>query len=291
MSYHQVPQAVRDRAVKIVADCIAKANKHFGRTYDIPNVLFDLRGRVGGCAQGTSLIRLNSVLLMENLEEYYTQVIPHEVAHCIDTANGDNARPYSDYGFVLRNGRRMKRSIHGPSWQHIMRAVFGLEPSRCHQMDTTNAAVRTKTKYEYKCKSCNKSFFVSSVRHNKQRAYAASNAGASFYTCNGCGRARGALIYVANLGKVSVQQARAASAARKQPAFQPPVLSAYDPAPANKQVLKPKSVESKGAMDIARKIMVQYGFTLTRGQFLVRAVEAGLKETTASTYYNTLKRK
>jgi hypothetical protein len=54
------------------------------------------------------------------------------------------------------------------------------------------------------------------------------------------------------------------------------------------QVLKP-APQLTGAAAIAKEIFTRYGGQLTRGQFIVRAQDRGLKATTASTYYAGLK--
>lgn len=274
---------IRKRVDAIVLICIAKAEKHFGRKYNAINVQYNVRGRKGGHAIGDNHIDLNPILFMENQEEYFTQVVPHEVAHCIDSANGDNRRAEGMAGIRFnRNGRmrRAKRSIHGPTWQHIMR-VFGLEPDRTHCMDTTNAAVRTKTKYEYKCVKCSKSYFVSSVRHNKQRRAALTNPGGSYYTCTRCGRREGALVFVANRGQVSFEQAREASKTL-------PTKFTFDHIPPHK--LPPKLREEVGLSNVerARKIYGMYNH-LGRGVCISKMVDIGLKSTTASTYYQNFR--
>lgn len=187
----QVPGHIKDRINEVVVKCIVTAQDHFHRFYDIPSVDFDCRGRKAGYARGDQYISLNPILLMENVEEYINQVIPHELAHCIDSANGDNQRP----AWHMRNGRRIKRSIHGPTWKHIMR-LFGLQPDRCHGMDTTNAAVRVKEKFEYQCITCKSVYKIGGVRHRKQQEYARVNNGVSMYTCNKCGRIHGGLEYI-----------------------------------------------------------------------------------------------
>jgi SprT protein len=278
---------MRARVENEVKRYVALATKKTGRHYNVPLVKFDLRGRTAGVARGTHTVDFNPILLMENPEEYFGETIAHEVAHCIDTANGDNQSEgirFDRYGRM----RRAKRSIHGPSWKHIMRNIFGVEPQRTHDMDTTNAQVRVKTKFEYQCKCCNKSLFVSSVRHNKQRRYELMNPGKSFYTCKRCGRERGQLRFIANRGQVSYEQAREAAQQKTPVRFTDEHIPPSKLPPALKQKVMDGTRSSK---DIAVGIMARYGGHLTRGQFIVRAVEAGMKETTASTYYAQLRRR
>jgi SprT protein len=190
-----VPQAIKDRCEQSLRRFIGIAEARFGRAYTVPVIEYTDRGKRAGYAQGENLINLNPVLLMENVEEFVNQVVPHELAHCIDTANGGNRRVFG-----------MKRSIHGPSWKAIMR-LFGCDALRCHSMDTSNAQVRTKTKYEYRCECCSKTYILSSVRHNRQQQWNQVNPGKSFYFCKTCGPT-GTLTLMANHGKVSVVEAR-----------------------------------------------------------------------------------
>ena len=281
-----VPVELRAKVESEVKRYVGLAVKAFGKHYNVPLVKFDLRGRTAGVAMGTHTVNFNPILFMENQAEYFGETIAHEVAHCIDCANGDNNRiePWN----IFMNRRRSKRSIHGPTWKHIMRNVFGVEPERTHDMDTTNAAVRTKTKYEYQCLSCKKSLFVSSVRHNKQRRHELMNPGASFYTCKRCGRTNGKLRFIANRGQVSFEQARAAAQQKAPVRFTDEHIPPSKLPPALKAKVAATAVSSK---DLAIAIMARYGGHLTRGQFIVRAVEAGMKETTASTYYAQLRRR
>lgn len=252
----KIPESIENQVREIVRQCVEKASKHFGKQYIVPNVLFNVRGRMGGCARGDYLVNFNPILLMENQEEYFKQVIPHEVAHCIDAANGRDIQYQAGY--------RLKRSIHGPSWKRIMR-LFGCEPTRCHQMNTTNAAVRIKTKYEYYCRGCNRTYFMGPVRHKKQQHHA-SLTGCSFYTCNKCGRERGTLAFVANRGKVSLRDFRE----EQQPA-------------------QTQNNFTGSNYELARRIFY-YGGAKDRQAFIAQAVAEGMKPTTASTYYASLKR-
>lgn len=277
-----IPTETRAKVENEVKRYTSLAVKHFGKHYNVPVVKFDVRGRVAGYAEGTHTVRFNPVLFMENQAEYFGETIAHEVAHCIDTANGDNR---SEGVRIDRRGRirRAKRSIHGDSWKFIMRRVFGVEPERTHCMDTTNAAVRTKTKYEYRCTSCKKSLFVSSVRHNKQRRHALNNPGKSFYTCKSCGRQRGALVFVANRGQVSIEQARAASTQQNTP-----TKFTFDHIPPHKLPPALKAEVGLSNMDRARKIYGMFNH-LGRGVCIRKMVEIGLKETTSSTYYQNFR--
>lgn len=256
----QVTPEIKARVAADVKKYVGMAEKHFGRSYQVPQVEYTVVGQRGGFARGTGLVNFNAVLLMENVEDFIARTVPHEVAHCIDTANGGNAR----------KAFQRKRSVHGPSWKAIMR-LFGIADStRCHSYDTSNAQTRTKRKFEYACGGCGKPVLVSSVIHNKIQLR-----GIEYWTrC--CGRGRGKLVFKQNLGQVTFQEATVAAEARKT-TKEVPV-----------SILVPKP-PLQGNVAIAKSIWLQYGGNLTRGQFMVRAIEKGMNSGTASTYYANLK--
>lgn len=273
-----VPKHIQDRISKDVEKYVAIAASHFGKDYRIPAIHYDVRGRVAGYAEGVNTVRFNPILLMENLETFIARTVPHEVAHCIDSANGDNARPVGLY--LMRNGRRPKRSVHGPSWERIMR-LFGVKDiGRCHDYDVKNAQVRVKAKFEYKCSGCQKSFFVSSVLHNKMRM-----GQERWGRC--CGRARGRLVYAANLGQKTYQElaAHTQQLQKKEPLDE-----------AIKHIKEIPIIEFRmPTLDLngniserARKIYKMYGH-LGRQVAIRKMMEIGVKETTASTYFQNFR--
>lgn len=66
----------------------------------------------------------NIKLAVQNPEEYYNQVVPHEVAHHIQ--------------YLLFPKSMHKLQGHGKEWQRIMRDVFELSPDRYHSMDISD---------------------------------------------------------------------------------------------------------------------------------------------------------
>lgn len=106
-----------------IAQCVQMAHA-LGVPLPMPTVSFDLRGREAGQAYWRrNHVRLNSVLLAENPEEFIKHSIGHEVAHLVTlTKHGEGISP------------------HGDEWQAVMQA-FGLEPLRCHRFNTSNSAV------------------------------------------------------------------------------------------------------------------------------------------------------
>jgi len=125
---------------------------------------FDLRGQSAGMvrfpAHATPQIRYNRILLMENPQHFIRQTVAHEVAHLV-------ARHH--YGSGIRP--------HGAEWQSVM-ALFGVEPRRCHDYDTSRSTTRRLTRHPYQC-GC-QTHQLSSIRHNRIAA-------GQRYHCRRCG--------------------------------------------------------------------------------------------------------
>ena len=66
----------------------------------------------------------NIKLAIKNPNEYYDQVVPHEVAHHIQ--------------YLLFPKSMKKLAGHGKEWKGIMKNVFELSPDRFHSMDTSD---------------------------------------------------------------------------------------------------------------------------------------------------------
>ena len=145
----QIQRIVEER-VRVICD------RHGIR---IPLVGFDLRGRAAGQAIWPSnRIRLNWVLLQDNLPAFLENVIPHELCHLWHRQLGVADRP------------------HGQFWQGLMRQM-GAEPNRCHDFKVEDQA-RQQRQFIYHCQCGPHS--LSARRHNRiQRGEAA-------YFCKRC---------------------------------------------------------------------------------------------------------
>lgn len=160
-----VSKELKGRIETVVLDCLDKAQKRFGisSVTKIPEVRFNTKGKTAGWAcwnGGRPYIDINPILLNENVEEVVNQTVPHEVAHIVVNEVYENAR--------VRDSWTNRRQIapHGHEWQQVMR-LFGKEPHRCHQMDTsTIQKLRSRgNRFVYKCNCMEHE--VSITRHNR----------------------------------------------------------------------------------------------------------------------------
>lgn len=133
------------------------ANAEYGHNMSSPHIRFDKRGTCGGTADSNLMeLNFNAGLMLDNWDEYMNQVVPHEVAHLVKAhVFGSN-----------RKGRMM--SSHGGYWKQVMR-VFGIEPDRCHSMDTSKFKQFKSPvkKFMYVCEGCQKEIVLTAVRHNR----------------------------------------------------------------------------------------------------------------------------
>lgn len=154
-----VTQDKKNKIDTAVLDCIYMADQLFGKGVTAPEVRYDLIGRSAGQAvydqfgKSPYVIRVNPVLLNENESYIVNQTVPHEMAHVVV------------YQFYLARGIQVKG--HGNEWKRVMR-YFGLEPDRCHSLDTTTIrAIRGGVEYHFNCGCVGKVYKLSKHKYNK----------------------------------------------------------------------------------------------------------------------------
>lgn len=118
-----------------VLETYLRAEQVFQRSFELPEIDWGQRGTCAGRASWRqNQISLNSVLLIENRDEFIREIVPHEVAHLINRAlHGPMVKP------------------HGSEWRSVMVAL-GQTPNRCHNFDVSNARVRTERRHTCRCK-------------------------------------------------------------------------------------------------------------------------------------------
>ena len=158
-----VPQEIKDMCQAEIDRCTAIAKRNYPNVVlPTPTLSYDQRGRVAGTYHYVGhRIKINAVLLMENVDEMVENTVSHEYAHLVDRAV---------HGQQFRwKGHRRVRISHGATFKQIMRE-FGRSESTTHNMDTTNATVKRKTgvKHIWKCGCGNGVMELGAKRHAKQ---------------------------------------------------------------------------------------------------------------------------
>ncbi len=161
MTNQSTNTAFRKQAEATVRQAETCARNFYGIKLPDAVIDFSLRGRCAGQARvernGETCLRINQQLLAENLDDFLSKTIPHEVAHLI-------------VNWQARKKRQRPRP-HGPEWQAVMQNCFNLEPKRCHSYQTTPARIVPRP-FLYSC-NC-REHLLTSIMHNKiSRSYQA----------------------------------------------------------------------------------------------------------------------
>ena len=92
-----------------------------------PIIKFDLRGRsTGGTARGYRELRFNLDWYAADPARFLSIVVPHEVAHIVDSAL-ELSQPVNPFAY-----RRQRRLSHGPQWVRICKALGGDGQRTCN---------------------------------------------------------------------------------------------------------------------------------------------------------------
>jgi len=155
-----VTQDKKNKVDTAIQDCLFMAEKLFGKGVTAPVVRYDLVGRSAGQAvyekfgKTPHVIRVNPILLNENEEYIVNQTVPHEMAHVVIH------QFYEDRGIHVKG--------HGNEWKRVMR-YFGLQPNRCHSLDTTTIqAIKNKgEEYHFNCGCVGQVYNLSKKKYDK----------------------------------------------------------------------------------------------------------------------------
>jgi len=141
--------------------------EYFGINAPQADILFNLRGRSAGQLrfnksgrQRDYCLRFNGSLLDQNRSAFFSEVIPHEVAHLF---------AYIVYGTKIKP--------HGEEWRYIMAEVFGLAGRVTHNFDVP---AQTRKLFNYACGCEGKAHELTAIRHNRVRQNKAN------YRCRVC---------------------------------------------------------------------------------------------------------
>lgn len=138
-------KALQAQIIQQVDDCYVQAEQRLNRKFIRPNVNFKQRGKIAGSAHLVkNELRFNAKLLQDNMSQFMNEVVQHEIAHLLCFQLFGRVQP------------------HGKQWKKLMKDVFDLVGTRCHQMDTKEVEGQTFT---YHC-GCG-DMQLSIRRHNK----------------------------------------------------------------------------------------------------------------------------
>lgn len=157
----RLPVAFQQAVMRALRERLDQANQKLATDYPLPKVVYQQRGTAAGTAWLEKYeIRLNPVLLTENLHAFIDEVVPHELAHLL---------VWKRFGRV---------APHGREWKWMMESVFGIPARRTHQFEL--GSVRSKT-FPYRCKCQQHQLTIR--RHNRVLRKEA------VYRCIRCGEA------------------------------------------------------------------------------------------------------
>lgn len=147
-----VNSEIHHRVETKILDTLLTLQSAYGRTFDIPKLVYKQIGRTAGRAFLSSWkIILNPDFLKNgHLEDMINRTLPHEIAHLVAY------KLFGDHG-------------HGRGWKMVMRAL-GLEPNRCHTYSLEGVRTRSRVKYESRCPVCNDSLLITAYRARQIQA-------------------------------------------------------------------------------------------------------------------------
>lgn len=162
---HLVPSSIQEFAEYNVKKALAIGAEKLNIHIPFEGVRFFQKSKTAGYVfpMSNSIVYLNLELLKQNQEDFEKDTIPHEVAHLF-------ARKFQIKNNLTPEG------AHGKTWKMVMKKVYGLEPTRCHHMDTTGVG-RKVSKYRYICRC--KKHEISCRIHNRIKS-------GKIYACRKC---------------------------------------------------------------------------------------------------------
>lgn len=266
-----VTSEVKQRVINKLNECIALVKAKYNVDVPFPHVVYLKRGTTAGTANHrTWTIDLNPVLLMENLDSFIEDTVPHELAHlACDLIYPEAHRPAQS--MFAAYGRRQKREPHGPRWQEIMRAL-GADPSRCHNYDTTNSKVKKSTgrNVMWKC-GCGETIMLTEKKSQLLRL------------------APGSMWHKGHrhLGLTEVKVATAPAAVQRTPVVIPERFVSRPAAPVAPVAL---NTTGRSKLDVCRTLFAQNRMASRSALIAMFVSAAQCTPAGAATYYATLKK-
>ncbi len=142
---------IHDQIKAKLRHCIKLAQAAFNRKFYMPTLEFSLSNTTAGVACGHSnTIKLNPTLLIENLDDFINQTIPHEFAHLV----ADVVYPSGH----CEPGKKTKRvPHHGSGWKRVME-IFNIPALKYHDYKVEQPVKQSRLKYAHTCSQCGNTF-------------------------------------------------------------------------------------------------------------------------------------
>ena len=157
-----IPALLRRQVIEHTREFVGRGSRLLKRSFDLPEIRFDLRGRAAGQFRQyrrQSLIRYNPWVFAVDFTHHLAETVPHEVAHYLVFSTFGRVRP------------------HGEEWQRVMRA-FGVQPRARGGYDISGVPTRRQRRYGYRCRC--REYQLTATRHNRV------SKGVQYH-CRGCG--------------------------------------------------------------------------------------------------------
>lgn len=154
---------LKQRVEAKMQECIDKVFIRYNILLPMYDIVYDLEGSTAGKAYyNRELIRLNPILLRQNVEDFIERTVPHEFAHlAANVIYGDEGRG------------------HGSYWREVMCTLGVRDVTRCHTYDTSHVKRREKP-YVWGCVGCKVEGKVTAQQHGKYLR--------RLLSCRACGR-------------------------------------------------------------------------------------------------------
>lgn len=143
----KIPNELKINVIERCKDCQFKIEQFVGKPLNSPKITFDQRGKIAGSALlQTNHVRFNPKLLIDNQDEFFSEVIPHEICHIAVFQLLGKVKP------------------HGEEWKALMQNVFSLPGKATHRLDIDSVLGKL---YDYACQCSTHKLTIR--RHNKAK--------------------------------------------------------------------------------------------------------------------------
>ncbi|WP_281252867.1 SprT family zinc-dependent metalloprotease [Solemya elarraichensis gill symbiont] len=154
----------REQVRHKVAECLELAANHFDKSFELPEIRFDLHARAAGqyrYGKNLQQLRFNPYLFATAFDENLDTTVPHEVAHYVTFNLFGRVKP------------------HGREWREVMK-LFGVPAEVTHNQKIKIPGLRRERRWGYQC-GC-QTHQLTTRRHNKVIS------GKGSFSCRKCGQ-------------------------------------------------------------------------------------------------------